>query len=589
MLQLLANLADTFAETPMIASREMRRLLDTDRTAFTEAVMALCKTKAFSAGHQYALTLLVTNSLIVDRLADPRGLEAPEATEIARRISSSIDSFLDVKLIRLLVPNNGTPAAITDSAAFLRVLEIIGAISDGSRIMTLLTQLLQHPDNRVRSKVALLIGRINHNLQWVEQRLSESDARVRANAIESLWGLDSPESRLIFTAAIEDADNRVAGNGALGLYRCGDLAAADALTRMLGREEPKFRASAAWAMGESADPRFLSQLSLRIAETDTLVRQNVFRAISKIRKRIKEVQDLGRLSVVITRTETAGTQRKINFAVTRDPRQPVTKLNASEIVISDGGSLVNQFNMVIRREAEHVVAGLVVPRLINSEESGGQAIFEAVRVFLRRKRKLDSWTATKYAAVPVQQGPAFRLESALLASGSGGASQAAVAEPEVARDLEPIRFTSDPRAILQMCESVGLKVTCAESPLEAVQRLMDAITLVRGHRFVFLVLDERWDQSWNDILPRLRDARIGLFALALQTAVSEDLDRVCFESGGASVAVDSPDKLVPAAERMAAALESLYTLEYEMPKPGSNGVKLQVYTEQGFGEDSVGI
>lgn len=53
-------------------------------------------------------------------------------------------------------------------------------------------------------------------------RLGESDPRVRANAIESLWGVDSPEARTLLSFATNDANNRVVGNALLGLYHLGN-------------------------------------------------------------------------------------------------------------------------------------------------------------------------------------------------------------------------------------------------------------------------------------------------------------------------------------------------------------------------------
>jgi HEAT repeat protein len=591
MLQALLNLAEGFASTPMIASREMRRLLDSNREEFTRAALALVKGSDYSAGHQYALTLLVTNNLIIDKLADPRATEVGEAVEIARRIQSTVDSFLDIKLIRLLLPNNHTPAAVTEPAALLRVLEIIGAISDGSRIMTLLTQLLGHPDGRVRSKVALLVGRINHNLKWVEQRLSEPDARVRANAVESLWGLDSPEACQIFQQAIGDVDNRVAGNGALGLYRCGDPGAAEALWKMLAHDDARFRATAAWAMGETADPRFLPQLTLRIAESDVCVKQNVFRAIQKIRKRVKLAQDAGSLRVLVTRQERLGTARRLTLAVLKPPAQ-VHKINPADVVVTDGGAVVTRVTIRTRQEADHRVAGFVLPRLISREDPIGQATFESLRLFLRYKRKLDAWTATKYASfsAPGAQPATFRLESALLSSGSGSArASAAVAVEEQSRDVDPIRFSTDPRAILQIAESAGMRASAADSAEDAVRRLIDAMSVIRGHRFLFLFISQEiGDAGWDDLRARAREARVAVSALLYRREPPAGLSRLCAESGGAAASGDSAEEMIAASERLAATLASFHTLEYEPPNSSPGPVKVQVYSELGYGEDVIG-
>ena len=61
-----------------------------------------------------------------------------------------------------------------------------------------------------------MIGRGSKSTKWVMGRLSESDPRVRANAIESMWGVDTPEARTLLNFAVSDANNRVAGNALLG-------------------------------------------------------------------------------------------------------------------------------------------------------------------------------------------------------------------------------------------------------------------------------------------------------------------------------------------------------------------------------------
>src|SRR4051794_13051718 len=141
MLSTLQSLVQSFDGTPMLASRQMRRLLETDARTFIPAAIELVRKPGASAGADYLLTLLVTNNLIVDRLADPNQMDIESAVRLARRISNTTDSFLDVKLVRMLLPTNGAPPQVTDENARLRVLELVSAISTGGRTITLLTQL----------------------------------------------------------------------------------------------------------------------------------------------------------------------------------------------------------------------------------------------------------------------------------------------------------------------------------------------------------------------------------------------------------------------------------------------------------------
>jgi hypothetical protein len=68
----------------------------------------------------------------------------------------------------------------------------------------------------VRSKAALLIGRISRNSQWAEQGVSESDRRVGASAVESLWGMNTAAAREAFFRAARDEHHRIAANESWG-------------------------------------------------------------------------------------------------------------------------------------------------------------------------------------------------------------------------------------------------------------------------------------------------------------------------------------------------------------------------------------
>jgi hypothetical protein len=590
MFPALQALTAKFSRRPMIAAREMRDLLETDRAAFLEAALTLIKGQESEPSHQYLLTLLVTENLILERLANPVGLDFDDAAQIARCIQAAIDPSLAIKLLRLTLPTQAGAATVTRLDRLLRVLEIVGAISDDSRTMPLLARLVGHPDMIVRSKVALLIGRINKNLCWVEARLTEPDARVRANAVESIWGLDSPESRQVFLGAIEDPDNRVAGNGALGLYRCGDLAAAEALVQMLAHAEPKFRSTAAWAMGESADPRFLGALTAGLSDADTRVRQGIFSAIVKIRRRIKEIQCKARLQVVITRSEITGNARTLSLAVLGSGNHPVTPLNPPEVVIFEHNAVVHRIALQPRTKADHAAAGFALPRLLDLDEAFRQALTEGLGNFLRYKRKLDSWAAIHYRAAPVSSGPVleFRLDSALLRSGSGVVSATDSATVVADTRREPIEFSTVPGAFIQSFESVDPQAASCESQGEAARRLVSALSKTRGSRslFVFSTAAATTAADWDEISDRARLNRAAVYLIAMGHEIPDEIGALCRETGGDAQAVASPDRLTAVCQRAAASLASLYTVDYLLPACFNGRVKVQIYSEQGFGEDT---
>ena len=65
--------------------------------------------------------------------------------------------------------------------------------------------LADYPDPRISSKATLLIGKRIQDGHWAGQQWQrQEDPRVRANSIESIWGIDSPECRALLWSVVED-------------------------------------------------------------------------------------------------------------------------------------------------------------------------------------------------------------------------------------------------------------------------------------------------------------------------------------------------------------------------------------------------
>src|SRR5262249_49980113 len=106
-------------------------------------------------------------------LTDVAGLSRNDRLKVCRRLMG-IDPFFDVRLMRML------PASENEDAT-LCVLDTLDEISPGARLIMTLSRLMRHPDKRVASKAALLLGRRVRNQVWVERHLGAEDSRLRAN------------------------------------------------------------------------------------------------------------------------------------------------------------------------------------------------------------------------------------------------------------------------------------------------------------------------------------------------------------------------------------------------------------------------
>lgn len=277
------------------ARSELRDLLNAEPARFCAHVGALLeKLPEDAAARQFLATLLAGCENLPRILADPSAMSLREAVALARWIAQS-DPMLDSRLAKWLLRGQGgrpDPEA-AEPARILRILDILDAISSSQRTIPNLVQLLRHHHPRVRSKAALLAGKSLKSGQWAQQWLTESDPRIRANVIESLWGVEGPGVVEAFKSALRDPHNRVVGNALVGLYLLGDPTASELLLEMARHRSPSFRATAAWAMGFLGDPQFLPMLGHMLKDPEPLVRRNVLRALARIKKATN--QTLGHL------------------------------------------------------------------------------------------------------------------------------------------------------------------------------------------------------------------------------------------------------------------------------------------------------
>jgi hypothetical protein len=131
-----------------------------------------------------------------------------------------------------------------------RALEALTRIEEEPGLWGLIRYLAHHPSAHLRSKIALLVGRANPDVERVRSLMATSDGRLRANAVESLWGSSDPAVLELFRSAANDPYSRVAVNALVGLSRAGDMAAHERLARWASFEDSPRRAGALWALAE---------------------------------------------------------------------------------------------------------------------------------------------------------------------------------------------------------------------------------------------------------------------------------------------------------------------------------------------------
>jgi HEAT repeat protein len=218
----------------------------------------------------------------VDSLLDDRSLTFEAASALAHNLAA-VEPLLDAHLARRMMSKHGGDARTIKADTALRVLRLIAEISDGSRVTSCLVQLLSHPNLEVRAKAVLLLGRANLNLTRVRGFLTSSDSRVRASAVEALWGSVDSSVRAVLWNATGDPSGRVAVNALLGLCKAGDREAFTQLVTLASSPDPVLRSGAAWAMGEAGAPEFAQALDLLAQDAHAKVRAMAGKSRKKLR------------------------------------------------------------------------------------------------------------------------------------------------------------------------------------------------------------------------------------------------------------------------------------------------------------------
>ena len=244
------------------------------RAASIQAAMQSFDTLPRSLDRQRLYFRVIQDPAFLSWLTDVAGLSRNDRLKVCHRLMG-IDPFFDVRLMRML------PASENEDAT-LCVLDTLDEISPGARLIMTLSRLMRHPDKRVASKAALLLGRRVRNQVWVERHLGAEDSRLRANVVEALWGKETAFARQTLRTCLNDSHNRVVGNALIGLHLLGDAAVPDLLVRMLEDTRAPFRSTAAWAMGRTGQKTFREPLERALNDPNSKVREAARKALRVI-------------------------------------------------------------------------------------------------------------------------------------------------------------------------------------------------------------------------------------------------------------------------------------------------------------------
>lgn len=362
-------LVQGFDRAPNQCRAHLRDLLEIDNEGFYAGAIDVLTSGDNSLGYHYVEGLMAGSDLLLRALCDRR-LTAGQAADLAKvavRLNPVIDVAMARKLVTLgreLAESAGSGESDLQVRNVDRMMEVVSEICHRPRVLTSLTRLLRHSNPHVRSKAVKLVGRVGGgDVNWVRSRLAEPDPRIRANAVESLWGIDSQEVRELLQRAAQDAHNRVAGNALLALYRLGDNSVIPQLLQMTEHQSALFRATAAWVMGETGDPRFTEALVRLLREPSAPVRARAMGALGCMKAAAARSRQTARglATAMWLKREKDFPGRRLLVAVTSLDGSIHHSILPTRFLLTEGNRHVISYQVVERPAVEAVSVAFLFP------------------------------------------------------------------------------------------------------------------------------------------------------------------------------------------------------------------------------------
>jgi len=432
-------------------------------------------------------------SSLVLGLADPANHTVSEAVALAKAALEA-DADVGKELVDLLgdeAEQNST------GGSALHLLEIICALGLSPSLMNIKAPLLAHKDAWVRAKSVLLLGREIKSADWVLRRMVDPDQGVRANAIESAWGVQSEEMRRIFERAARSSNHRVAANGLVGLYLQDDVSSIPRLFEMANRSEPAFRKSARWAMGETRDVRFLAYLMEEYKSGDPESRGMALRALPRIRKQSKCAEEASRF---LLRTSDwrilPDGARSFRLSVSRGNGQTPPVFTRMNFILQHGSELIHRYDVVSQPNPSLIVAAFAIPRELSEESEYRRAVEDGLARAVKTKRECDLWWIHRYCTEPTAPGSTLSVP---------------VEDPALANHRRAHQFLLGDEAFIgKFIKGPGRRDEASADLGIGIRHLLELAERASGARHVFICFepDSRLEgRALNDVKAAVSESR----------------------------------------------------------------------------------
>ncbi len=273
-----------FSVNPLSA-RLIRRMANELPDLFVAGAIRYLDSTDHSSAHHFLTSLMLRQHRVFDEVADPARGPLPRSLNLFNRLWK-IDPCFDVKLARKLPDRAGhNHSEAFDRARSCRAIDVLNETSVGRRLVPILGHLVESPDPVLAAKATLFIGRRMQSPEWAARQITrDNPEEVRANAIESLWGVKSSSAQNLLEDCVTDESVHVAGNALVGLHKLGKPGILEQITEMVNADTPVFRTTAAWTMGRIGDSIFADPLTGLLKDDSPQVRSAALQSLLQLRK-----------------------------------------------------------------------------------------------------------------------------------------------------------------------------------------------------------------------------------------------------------------------------------------------------------------
>lgn len=547
--------------------QRIEELLGNDPDLFCRGALEVLRTQEQSRGLRFLVGLLVANDLLEPLLCE--GSLQVEKAAGAVRMAIQLDSMVEIGLARHLAEGvtAGTRPLLAANAS--RLLDILARVSDGTRILPSLARLLHSTDAELRSKAALIMGRSNRSAAWVQSHMSDADPRLRANAVEGLWGVETEEARDLMLAALRDANNRVVGNALYGLYAVGESASLAETIKLATHPAAVFRATAAWVMGETGDPRFREPVAQLLRDPHPMVRSRALRSVARIKAAVARAVtgQPWRLSSLMLETMAAASvagpklTRRLQVAVGAAGFAPPA-LRAIHFMLSEDGLPVLNYHVTVRPSPPPMSVVFLFPRGGEAEEPPWVT---GALGCLAGKRPSDLW-----AYLPWRP--------------AGGASPAAPA----AQANEEFPFTPNRDALENSFRRMTQRADCGDMWQTLWRALRAESSLGRGKRHVIVFAAEQVRGVAGPGLVATVGASLGLVQV-ISSVPNPALEDLCNKTRISYTYATAREEIIARIEEAYLNLNARYEIGYQTLSQEARELKIRIQCPTGWGETMVAI